>query len=143
MKLFDRIRLKGRSDKPSIVADSMVSDRWLSTTVTDGSDYTISPSTRSEDHSGRIYVANATGAFTFILPDPSVALNGYHYKFVNLADETLTVQCDGKIVASNNAAADTVTLQTSKQLIGAELVAWCNGTYWFVTRRGTETLVIA
>lgn len=138
MKLFDRIRLKGRSDKPSIVADSMVSDRWLSTTVTKAGNYTINPDTRQEDHSGRIYVsAQSSGEVKFILPTPTPALNGYHYKFVALTNSYLKVGCaSAKIVSHNSTTRNWVGIGQPGEVIGGEFVAWCNGTHWFVTLRG-------
>jgi len=149
MKLFDRIRLKGRSDKPSIVADSMVSDRWLSTTVNGGATavytYTISPDTRQEDHSGRIYVAAHTAgggrSLTFVLPTPTHALNGYHYKFVMSTNTDTKVQCTGKIVTHNNVASNYVQLKDSGFIIGATIDVWCNGTYWFAQLPGRQGAV--
>jgi hypothetical protein len=150
MKLFDRIRLRGRSDRPSIVADSLVSDRWLFTTVNGGDTaiytYTINPDMRTEDHSGRIYLAahKAGGgrSLTFILPTPTEALKGYHYKFVMLTNTDTKIQCTNKIVTYNDIAANSVQLATTGKIIGAEIVAWCDGTYWFVTVRG-ETMATA
>ena len=147
MKLFDRIRLRGRSDRPSIVADSLVSDRWLFTTVNGGSDtaiytYTINPDKRQEDHSGRIYLAahKAGGgrSLTFILPTPTEALKGYHYKFVMLTNTDTKIQCTGKLVTHNFVNKNYVQMSASGFIIGATIEAWCDGTYWFTELPGRQ-----
>lgn len=79
----------------------------------------------------------AAGAVTFTLPAVTRALTGVRYRFIGVvAAQTIAVAgAAGTVVTFNNAAATSVTCSTAGQLIGAEIVAECDGTSWLV--RGT------
>jgi hypothetical protein len=78
---------------------------------------------------GKTFVV--TAAATVTLPNPSTITPGSDIEFLNIADTDLTISCDEKIVAKNNAAADSVTFSTSGEKIGAAIRMICIGSLWF------------
>lgn len=96
-------------------------------------DYTIKP---PMDASGTCFTNRAaTGTVIFTLPAPGLQLMGVHYRFKALADFTVTVKTAtaDTLVALNDVAADSVSLQTGGQIIGGEMEAFCDGVSWFVS----------
>ncbi len=102
--------------------------------------YTVNPAV---DRTGTIFTnGGASGAVTFTLPTASRQLAGESYHFACLVDQNMTVAgpSAGSVVATNNAAAASVTLSTGNQKIGGRLQATCvetslnSGTFkWLVT----------
>lgn len=77
----------------------------------------------------------AGGAVTFTLP-PMPAANpgryiGWRYQFYVVADQSFIIQAAaGKLVAFNNAAATSITINTGGQRIGAKVETVWDGTSW-------------
>jgi hypothetical protein len=96
-------------------------------------DYTVNPSV---DSPGTTFTnRGATGEVIFTLPAPNAGLKGHWYRFKAHADQNVKVKTTtvDTLIALNDAAADSVALQTGGQLIGGEMEAFCDGTSWFVS----------
>jgi len=94
--------------------------------------YTISPA--KGDRCGTTFTnRGASGSVTFTLPTPSSALAGYWYQFRGVADQNIVVATAtaDTLITLNDAAADSVSAETSSQKIGAVIEAFCDGTSWF------------
>lgn len=93
-------------------------------------DYTIVSTT---DPSGTIFTnRGAAGAVIFTLPAPSRALEGVWYEFLGLADQNFLVKTAtvDTLVVVNDAAADSLSVETSSHKIGAHMLAVCDGVAW-------------
>lgn len=93
--------------------------------------YNINPAV---DPSGTLFTnRGAGGAVNFTLPAATPALAGVWYEIDAVAGQnTAFVGTAGQIVTLNNAAATSVTASTAAQLIGAHMIAVCDGTSWHV-----------
>lgn len=91
--------------------------------------YTINPLVDpSETHFTN---EGATGAVTFTLPAPSLALRGISYNFRGVADQNIVVSAGaGLAICLNNAAAASLACSTAGQKIGSAIRATCTGTKW-------------
>lgn len=94
--------------------------------------YTLNPA--RPDMPGTIFTnRGAVGAVTFTLPAPNAGLTGAFFRFIGVADQTITVSAGaGKAVAFNNAAAASLAMSTGGQKIGGEIRATCDGTSWIL-----------
>lgn len=93
-------------------------------------DYTI---LSASDPSGSVFTNRAAaGTVIFTLPAPTLALEGVYYDFIGLAAQTLTVKTAtvDTLIAFNDAAADSMSVQTASELIGVSMRAVCDGTSW-------------
>lgn len=94
--------------------------------------YTIRPDV---DQSGTVFTnRGATGAVTFTLPTPGTRCKGWYYRFYGHAGQNILVAPPtvDTGVTKNDAAADSVALQTAGELIGGVMEAFCDGTSWFI-----------
>jgi hypothetical protein len=87
----------------------------------------------------------ATAAVSFTLPTKQ---NGLSFRFTQIADANLAIVGSSDLVVVNNAAASSVTCQTSSEKIGSQLLVECVYTAastlkWIVTNLGGTTLTIA
>lgn len=87
----------------------------------------------------------ATSAVTFTLPTKA---NGLSFRFTQIADSNMAISGSSDLVVKNNAAASSVTCQTSSEKIGSQLLVECVYTTtstlkWIVTNLGGTTLTIA
>jgi hypothetical protein len=95
-------------------------------------DYTI---VSADDPSGTIFTnRGAAGEVIFTLPAPSQLLAGVFYLFAGLAGQNIKVKTAtvDTLVTKNDAAADSVAMQTAGELIGGLMLAFCDGTSWYV-----------
>lgn len=96
-------------------------------------DYTIVTGT---DPSGTLFTnRGAAGTVIFTLPAPSAAIKGVFYSFAAVvAAQTVTVKTAtvDTLITFNDLTADSVSLQTSGEIIGGMLRAICDGTSWIV-----------
>lgn len=94
--------------------------------------YTIRPDV---DQSGTCFTnRGAGGAVTFTLPTPGIRCKGWYYRFYGIAGQNIIVAVPtvDTAVEFNDAAADSLALQTAGQLIGGMIEAFCDGTSWIV-----------
>lgn len=84
----------------------------------------------------------ASGSVTVTLPSPDATNKGGVITFGVVADQTLVISCTGKLVLINDAAGNSVAVQTSSEKIGAVLAVRSDGTSWFVENRsvGAHTI---
>ena len=90
-------------------------------------DYTVTAAEQGVCFTNRA----ATGTVIFTLPAPFA---NARYKFFAHANYTVTVKPDAvdTAVTFNDAAADSVSLQTTNEIIGGVIEAWSDGTSWFI-----------
>lgn len=101
------------------------------------SNYTIDP---TRDRPGTTFTnKGASGAVTFTLPTPNRAMCGWYYRFKVVVDQNVTVAAPtaDTLVTANDLAADSLTVSTASQKIGAlmeaEVVETANGYQWAVS----------
>lgn len=92
---------------------------------------------------GLLFVA--TGAATFTLPAKQ---NGLAFRFAQTADANLVIAGSGDLIHKGNAAASSVSFQTSGERIGSQVLVECvfvaPGTLkWLVTNLGGTTATVA
>jgi hypothetical protein len=101
---------------------------WIDTQAKTAN-YTV---VNGQDNGVLFTTTGAAGAVNFTLGNPAT---GNAFTFMNTANQNLTVTAPaGKLVAFNNAAATSVSLQTAAQKIGGgfEVVADETGSFWIV-----------
>ena len=98
-------------------------------------DYTVTEA----DHDTMFTTRGAVGAVNFTLP--VTAEKGLHYRFVNVADQNLTVTAGtaDTLVTANDAAADSVAFSTSTEKIGGSFDVYGDGTSWLVITHLPQT----
>jgi len=96
-------------------------------------DYTVVTGT---DASGTLFTnRGAAGTVIFTLPAPSQAIKGTFYTFAAVvAAQVVTVKTAtvDTLITFNDLTADSVSLQTTSEIIGGVLRAVCDGTSWIV-----------
>jgi len=96
-------------------------------------DYTVVTGT---DPSGTLFTnRGASGTVIFTLPAPSQAIKGTWYSFAAVvAAQVLTVKTAtaDTLITFNDLTADSVSVQTTSEIIGGILRAVCDGTSWIV-----------
>ena len=98
--------------------------------ATKTADYTIVTGT---DKSGTMFTNRGDdGAIVFTLPAPSQAIKGTFYDFVGVANQSITVETPtaDTLVAFNDAAADSIALSTTNEMIGGAMRFVCDGDAW-------------
>lgn len=90
---------------------------------------------------GKIFTNRGdTDAITFTLPAVSAAVTGMRVWFYAVAGQNLAVAgTAGELVTFNDAAANSVTLSTSSEIIGGCIEAVCDGTSWLIILHTEET----
>lgn len=95
------------------------------------------------DHSKTFTNRGATGSVTFTLPAVTTAMSGTWVEFYVVADQTVVVAgTAGELVTLNDAAANSVALQTSSEKIGGGFRALCDGTSWLMSPLTEETQTV-
>lgn len=125
---FDLIRLLisfglARSSDGKLIPDPMVASAKTTS-------YTITPA----DKCGTLFTnRGAAGAVTFTLPAPTAVPAGTWYEFLGHAAQNIIVAAPtaDTLVTLNDAAADSIAMQTAGQIIGALLKVRNDGTQWF------------
>jgi len=87
--------------------------------------YTIRP---NSDSPGTVFTnKGATGSITFTLPTPTRALLGWWYRIKVVVDQNVVLApaTADTLVLLNDLAADSLTISTSSEKIGAEIEAQC------------------
>lgn len=84
------------------------------------------------NESGTLFAVTGTGSITATLPAVASS-DGHVYFFVNCADqEFIVASAEGdNIVAFNNAAADSISITTASEHIGAASMFVGDGTLWY------------
>jgi len=128
----DKLIIRGRSDRPGIETNAPIPIRYFPTVLT--GDYTVSPA--PGDYSGKVFIVRGSGERTITLPQPSGALVGYRYTFINDVNENLVISCsplklyfDNEI---NSWISSTLSIKTTDRKMGVVVTVLCNGTYWYV-----------
>lgn len=108
---------------------------WAQRVVPKTANYTINT---ISDRSRTLFTnRGASGAITFTLPTLQSGNSrylGWGYEFFVVVDQSFAVQsAAGKMVALNNAAATSVTVNTGGQRVGAAIKCIWDGTSWLVT----------
>ena len=98
-------------------------------------DYTVTEA----DHDTMFTTRGAAGAVNFTLP--VTAEKGLHYRFVNVADQDMTVTAGtaDTMVTANDAAADSVAFSTGTEKIGGSFDVFGDGTSWLVITHLPQT----
>jgi hypothetical protein len=102
-----------------------MSTRLERRTVAKTAAYTVNPAL---DRPGTVFTnAGAAGAVTFTLPLATRALLGWWYRFLGVVDQNFTVASNpvDTLIVINDTAADSLTVSTAGQKIGAEIEAQC------------------
>ena len=104
---------------------------------------TVTASVTLTNHDvGKTYFSNAGAACTFTLPAPGTCNAGDEILFVNLVDQNMLIALNELIITKNNAAADSVSFETSSEKIGAAALAVCTGSKWAVLPLAEELMTI-
>lgn len=103
-----------------------MSNRLEQRVVAKTASYTISPA--KGDSPGQVFTnAGASGAVTFTLPRATRAMLGTWYDFLGVADQNIIVAAEtaDTLITKNDAAADSIALQTSGEKIGGFIRVTC------------------
>jgi hypothetical protein len=130
----DKLIIRGKADRPGIETNAPIPIRYFPTVLT-GS-YTVSPA--RGDYSGEVFIVRGSGTRVITLPQPSQALLGYRYTFINDVNQNLTIACytnklyfdDGQ--GTNSWIASELRFATNNRLRGAVITVLCTGTYWYI-----------
>jgi hypothetical protein len=90
---------------------------------------------------GKTIWVDSSASCTLTLPTPSLC-DGGDLMIINMADQTLIVSLDEKVIAKNSLVADSVTASTAGELIGTAFWCFCNGTKWAVLPLAEEAVSI-
>lgn len=86
--------------------------------------------------SGKIFTnRGAVGSVTFTLPTPAAGLNGVDVTIMAVVaaqNVVIAAQTAGSLIAFNDVAADSVTISTTSEIIGAAMRCICDGTSWLI-----------
>jgi hypothetical protein len=85
------------------------------------------------DRNGTIFTNRAAGgSVTFTLPAVASVVAGTYYEFLGVAAQTIVIATAtvDTLLAINDVAADTITISTSMQIIGAHAKVVNDGTQW-------------
>lgn len=96
------------------------------------------------NESGTWFVSyGATAAVVFTLPAVASS-DGCVYRFYNASDVSMGIaSAEGdNVVAKNELAADTVTFQTTSELIGGCIEVFSDGTLWYVCHMAEELVTV-
>lgn len=104
-------------------------------------DYTI---TDADD--GKLFTnRGAAGAVIFTLPAVTAARKGMTVYFFVVADQNVTINATAnEMVTFNDLDADGIAFSTATELIGAAVMAVCDGTSWlmFLMTQETQTVTV-
>ena len=82
----------------------------------------------------------ATGAIIFTLPAVTSAFTGFVCWFFNAVGQNMTINSTAnEMMTFNDLDADGVVFSTGSELIGATIMAVCDGTSWLVSPMTEET----
>jgi len=128
----DKLIIKGKPGWPGIETNAPIAIRYFPTVLT--GNYTVDP--KRGDYSGKVFMCRGTGMRTITLPQPSQALVGYRYTFINDAPEDLRLFCSGQKLyfddGSTADAANYLNIATANRKRGVVVTVLCTGTYWYV-----------
>ena len=128
--------INGKAGRPAIETNVPIPIRYFPTVLT--GNYTVNPA--RGDYPGKVFILRATSDSTVTLPQPSEALLGYRYTFINDVDRNLSLHCSGNKLyfdnGDNSAPGSQLTIGTAVRKRGAVVTALCSGTYWYVERVG-------
>lgn len=86
--------------------------------------------------SGKIFTnRGASGSVTFTLPTAGAAYTGVEVTIMAVVaaqDVVIAAQTAGDLIVFNDAAANSVTISTTNEIIGAAMRCICDGTSWLI-----------
>ena len=128
----DKLIIRGRADRPGIETNAPIPIRHFPTVLT--GNYTVNPA--RWDYSGKVFMCRGTGTRTITLPQPSQALVGYRYTFINDAAGNLRLFCSGDKIYFDNGdvswVAEYLNIETVGRRLGVVVTVLCTGTHWYV-----------
>ena len=130
----DKLIIRGRADRPGIETNAPIPIRYYPTVLT-GS-YTVNPA--RGDYSGEVFIVRGSGLRVITLPQPSRALLGYRYTFINDVNQNLTIACfpnklyfdDGQ--GTGSWIGSELRFVTNNRLRGVVVTLVCSGDYWYI-----------
>lgn len=94
--------------------------------------------TLTNDDIGKIFTnRGASGSVTITLPAPDSTNAGGSVEVFVVANQTVVVTTTDKMAIFNDAAADSVSVATSNEKIGAAFRFVSDGSVWFAMQSGT------
>lgn len=104
---------------------------------------TVTASTTLTSHDvGKTFFSAASGACTFTMPNPATCSPGDEIILINTVDQNMLAALDEKILFKGNAAADSVSYETSSEKIGGAFLMVCTGTKWAALPLAEEAVTI-
>jgi hypothetical protein len=91
---------------------------------------------------GKTIWVDSSASCTLTLPTPSQCTPGSDLLVINVADQTLILSLDEKVIAKNALTADSVTASTAGELIGTAFMCVTNGVKWAVLPMAEEAVSI-
>ena len=129
-------KLRGR-----IFAKGRLQPRGRFNVVAKTADYTI-----VDGDDGKMFTnRGAAGAVIFTLPAVTAARNGMVVHFFVVAGQNMTINATAnEMITFNDADADGIAFSTANELIGAAVMAVCDGTSWlmFLMTEETQTVTV-
>jgi hypothetical protein len=104
-------------------------------------DYTITAADSSKFFTNR----GATGTVIFTVPTVTSAFDGVWFQVAAVVAAqviTISAQTAGQLIVFNDAAANTISLQTSGEIIGGGFYVYCDGTSWIVLAQVYEAQTV-
>jgi len=128
----DRLIIRGKAGRPGIETNAPIPIRYFPTVLT--GNYTVDP--LRGDYPGKVFICQGTAARTITLPQPSPALVGYRYTFINDVNQNLVISCaTNKLyfdTGTGASAGSNLNFITNDRLKGLVVTVLCNGTYWYI-----------
>ena len=129
------------SNAPTVLMNLVPLVRATCQSATDATATTITP-----DDSGTLFVDRSTSAHTYTLP--AVAdCKGKHFLFVKVGSGDMVIAggTTDKMVAFNDAAADSVAFSTASEKIGGAMLIIGDGDYYYAFNisAGANTVTVA
>lgn len=116
----------------ALVADANVMVQGVRTVVqAKATAYTIT----AADSGTIITNRGAAGSVTITLPTVAAGLNGVNVTIMAVVaaqNVVIAAQTAGQLIAFNDVAADSVTISTTDEIIGAAFQCVCDGTSWLI-----------
>ena len=127
----DKLIIRGRVDRPAIETNAPIAIRYFPTVLT--GHYTVNPA--KGDYPGKVFILRGTAHTHITLPQPSEALAGYRYTFINDVDYNMIIVCSNKMYfdnGSNSSAGTQLNITTATRKRGAVVTVLCSGSFWYI-----------
>jgi hypothetical protein len=128
----DRLIIEGKAGRPGIETNAPIPHRYFPAVL--NANYTVNPV--RGDYSGKAFICGGTTARAITLPQPSPALVGYRYTFINDVNQNLTIACyTNKLYfadTTNSWVGSELKFTTTDKLKGLVVTLVCTGAYWYI-----------